>query len=124
MALVGGIFLVLVLWLTSGVGLPSGIKGDVDLFFAIPTALYLAFIGGWAIAYCRSFRFPERQRVLLLGVVIGGLVIPLLTASYGLYHSKAVPTDLLMFLAARLFGAALQLYFLVLCLRYLFKVTP
>lgn len=124
MALLAGIFLVLLLWLYSGVGLPSGVKGEIDFSFAIPAALYLSFIAGWGIAYCKSFRFPEGQRVLLLGVVIGGLVIPLLVGPYRVYVGQASLTDALSYLPGYLIGAAFQLYPLVICLRYLFKVTP
>ena len=90
---------------------------------------YLTFLLGWAVAYASFFRFPERQKILLLGVAIGGVilaatsaVIPPRTAVSGEGLGEA-RFNLLGFFGG-FFGCALQLYFLVIVLRFLPFLRP
>ncbi len=89
--------------------------------FAIP---YLVFIASWAIAYGKHIVFPNKQYVLVIGVMIGALGIA--TMSLGEIAIDSTPTEwkevLVNFAslyAFGLIGAAMQLYFLVIVLRYL-----
>ena len=122
MAFFAVMFLFLFLCVNSSVFGDYSIRGDINLSFAIPASLYLSFIAGWGLAYSKYFRFPEKQRVLLLGIVIGGSVMPVLIWPYRLYFGQASMADVLISLPGTLLGAAFQLYGLVICLRYILKV--
>ncbi len=95
-------------------------------FLALPyTALamaYFAFFTSWVIAYSHNTDFPNSQYVLLIGVVIGALVIAIITMADGNYKNVTWPTDLLAFatrFGVSLIASALQIYALVLLLRYI-----
>ena len=102
-----------------------GKEPDIDPFFAIPIFLYLAFIFGWGIAYNKFFRFPANQRVLLSGVGIGSLIVPVLGGIAPMLSGQMTFSDWLaavpQYLVGSLLGAAMQLYFLVIVLRYVFR---
>ena len=48
------------------------IEGDKA---AVPAIIYLSFIMSWAIGYSSAFRFPNKKRIILLGVLIGTLLL-------------------------------------------------
>ena len=99
---------------------------DPRLSFSVPAALYLSFIAGWAIGYTKFFRFPENQKLLLLGVVIGAFMVPMTAGPAYLYTGEIDVSELLTrapeMLLGSLIGAALQLYFFVIALRYVFRI--
>lgn len=90
--------------------------------FSVPVFFYLTFILGWAFAYNKFYKFPGNQKVLLLGVMIGALIMPVLGGfSLFLFDQIEFP-ELLKRLPAGLLGtfvgAAMQLYFAVIVLRF------
>ena len=91
----------------------------------IAPAGYLCFLLGWAVAYTQFFRFPERQKVLLLGVAIGGVLLGatnLLTATVAPQPADARFNPL--GLIGGFIGCAMQLYVLVFVLRFLPFLRP
>ena len=93
--------------------------------FSIPAFLYLSFIMGWAVSYTKYFRFPANQKVLLLGVAIGAFVFPTLAGIMHLLSGNIGFSEMLNnmpeALLGSLLGSAMQLYFVVLCFRYIRK---
>ena len=99
---------------------------DWNFSFSIPVFLYLSFIMGWAIAYSKYFRFPNQQRVLLLGMGIAALIMPTVAGIghivVGQMEISELVTALPEWILGSLIGAAMQLYFMVIVLRYVIKV--
>lgn len=99
---------------------------DANLSLVVPAFLYLSFIGGWAVAYHKYFRFPKNQKVLLLGIGIGALIVPVLIGLFRLSTGEMNFPEVLHVLAegailGSALGAAMQMYVLVIVLRYLFR---
>ena len=98
-------------------------KSDLSSF--IPAFFYLSLIMGWAVAYTKFFRFPENQKILILGVIIAALIMPVFRGMYRLLLGQIEIAELFgrlpeMLLGTSL-GAAMQLYFMVIALRYIFR---
>ncbi len=100
-------------------------KTDFNLSFAVPVCLYLSFIAGWAIAYTKYFQFPKNQRVLLVGMAVAALVMPVFVGTERLSTGQMNFSELLSFTPGYLFGgllgAAIQLYLLVIVLRFVVR---
>ncbi len=93
----------------------------LDLPATAMTLSYVVFFISWVIAYCDNAIFPGRQDVLIIGVVIGALWIAIINMTDGNYQNIGFPQDLPGFAVSfgvSLIGAALQIYILVLMLRY------
>ena len=93
----------------------------LDLPSSVLALSYLVFFISWAIAYSENVVFPERQDVLIIGVVIGAIWIALITMADGNYQNLALPQDWPGFavrFGTSLIGSTLQLYLLVLLMRY------
>lgn len=90
--------------------------------FAATAVLYLGFIFGWAMAYGRDFRFPERQRILVAGAGIAAAIASLIGGLLRLAYQQTTLGEWLGSLPAHLteslFGALLQIYILAIILRY------
>lgn len=94
---------------------------SLDLSTSALALSYFVFFIGWAIAYSENVVFPDRQDVLIIGVVIGALWIALITTADGNYQNLALPQDWPGFAArvgVSLIASTLQLYLLVLLMRY------
>ena len=96
-----------------------------DLVFVISAVIYASFMFGWAISYTTFFKFPDNQEVILFGIIIAALIFPVITGFSGLVSGQIEITKWLStvpkYLVGNLIGAAAQLYFLVIVLRYLFR---
>ncbi len=99
---------------------------DSFFLFIIPGFFYLCFIMAWAFAYSRFFRFPEKQGVLLLGVLIGATWIVILTvlegATNGQEFSAMLIARLPEFFIGGIIAAGMQLYGMVLFMRYIYHI--
>ncbi len=99
---------------------------NLNLPFAVPVILYLSVIFGWSIAYTKFFRFPQNQKLLLLGIAVGALVVPVLAGLERLSSDQMTVSEMLIalpeFLLGGLLGAAIQLYLLVVVLRYVVRI--
>ena len=94
----------------------------LDLPATVLALSYLVFFISWSIAYSENVVFPDSQYVLIIGVVIGALVIAIMNLTDGNYQNLALPQDWPAFgvsFGVSLIGSALQLYLLVLILRYI-----
>ena len=52
---------------------------------------YFVFFTSWVVAYSDNTKFPFRQEVLLIGVVIGAIVITVITMADGNYQNVTCP---------------------------------
>lgn len=97
----------------------------MNLAFSIPAFVYLSFIMGWAIAYTKFYKFPANQKVLILGVIIAALIMPIFGGFSHLLSDQIEIAELHGTIPEVLFGsfigAIMQLYFMVIGLRYIFK---
>lgn len=98
---------------------------QMSLTFFVPAALYLSFVLGWGIAYTKFYRFPANQKVLLLGIAIAALIMRIGGGFSGLLSDQIEITEMLEIvpgmLVGTLVGATMQLYCLVVVLRYVFR---
>ena len=91
-------------------------------FSALAPFAYLIYLLAWAVAYTQFFRFPEKQLILVLGVVTGAILlmvgVPFTDAAPASYGGRP------MGLGGALIGCAFQLYALVIALRFLPFLRP
>ncbi len=91
-------------------------------FSALAPFAYLIYLLAWAVAYTQFFKFPEKQVVLVLGVVTGAILLtvgaPLTQADPAAYGGRP------MGVGGALIGCAFQLYALVIALRFFPFLRP
>jgi Na+/melibiose symporter-like transporter len=96
-----------------------------EVVLVISVVIYGLFILGWAMSYTTFFKFPDNQKILLLGIIIAAFIIPVVTGFSGLVSGQIEITKWLITvpiaIIGNLFATAVPMYFLVIVLRYIFR---